>query len=131
MVFAYLQILINDLYKTTDITICSQSPTVMRYVKKDSSVEERILILKNMSENPNSKCMIVYNITKDFNGYKNELLNRAAVMAEQIWALQGELRETFPSALFVHCFAHKLIFLPSITSKSVKYLPLPQVAWYQ
>lgn len=111
--------------ETTDITNFSQLSIVIRYVKSDGSIQERFLGFKNVSENRTADALysLVYNVIKDINGEKKlvaQSYDGAAVMAGQLGGLQAKVRETFPSALFVHCFAHKLNLVLSQSINHIK-----------
>lgn len=110
--------------ETADITNISQLSSVLRYVKADGSAQERFLGFINVSADRTADALysIVCNIVKDI-GASEKLIGQsydgAAVMSGQLRGLQAKVRETYPSALFLHCFAHKLNL---VLSQSVMHI---------
>lgn len=111
--------------ETTDVTNFSQVSVVIRYVKMNGSVQERFLGFQNVTEDRTANALykIVLNIIKDIEA-DNKLIAQsydgAAVMAGHLGGLQAKVRETFSSALFVHCFAHKLNLILSQSINHIK-----------
>ncbi|XP_030750580.1 zinc finger MYM-type protein 1 isoform X1 [Sitophilus oryzae] len=111
--------------ETTDVTNFSQLSIVIRYVKTDGSIQERFLGFKHVSENRTAEALytIVYNVITEIHGEKKlvaQSYDGAAVMAGQLGRLQAKVRKTFPSALFIHYFAHKLNLVLSQSMNHIK-----------
>jgi hypothetical protein len=99
--------------ETVDISNRSQLSTVLRYVSPNGEVCERFVRFDNVSDDRTAA-----GLAEHLFGYMNEFkcgnklvaqtYDGCAVMAGQHNGLQKLVRDKYPSALFVHCYAHKL-----------------------
>ncbi|XP_030750179.1 zinc finger MYM-type protein 1-like [Sitophilus oryzae] len=99
--------------ETTDISNTSQLSKIVRYVTKQGQIKERFLGFVDVSMQRTALALneIVLSTIEDLDcGLKlvGQSYDGAAVMAGQLGGLQAKVKETYPSALFVHCMAHRL-----------------------
>lgn len=99
--------------ETTDIANNSQLSKVVRYVTKQGEIKERFLGFFDVSMQRTALALndIVQLIIDDLDcGSKlvGQSYDGAAVMAGHLGGLQAKVREAYPSALFIHCMAHRL-----------------------
>lgn len=105
----FVSIIVDE---TTDISHKSQLATVLRYVS-DDKVEERFIKFEDVSFDKTATALfqLVKTTLEEYN-VGNKLIcqtyDGAAVMSGARNGLQKLVREKFPSAIYVHCFAHKL-----------------------
>ncbi|CAG9832781.1 unnamed protein product [Diabrotica balteata] len=111
--------------ETTDVTNFSQLSAIVRFVNKDGIVQERFLGFINVSEDRTADALykIVCELLKSIND-NNKLIAQSydgvAVMAGHLGSLQLKVRETYPSAIFIHWFAHKLNLFLSQSVMQIK-----------
>jgi hypothetical protein len=99
--------------KLSDVSNRSQLSTVLRYVSPNGEVCEGFLRFNDVSDDRTAAGLVEH-----FFGYMNyfkcgsklvaQTHDGCAVMAGQHNGLQKLVRDQYPSALFVHCYAYKL-----------------------
>lgn len=102
-----------SLDETADVANYAQLSVIMRYVTVEGEIHDRFIRFVNISGNRTADALynIVNDLLKEYNcGGKlvAQSYDGAAVMAGHLNGLQAKVKHTFPQALFVHCFAHRL-----------------------
>lgn len=98
--------------ETTDISCASQLSIIFRYVT-NGEVVERFLGFYNVSSGRTADDLFNLLIHEcDKYNFRNKLIAQtydgAAVMAGHLNGLQSKIKSVAPTALFTHCYAHKL-----------------------
>ncbi|KAK9977154.1 hypothetical protein ABG768_018975 [Culter alburnus] len=100
--------------ETTDISCRAQLSVIVRYVDSAGKIQERFIGFFDVSGG--ARCP-GYN-------FKDKLVAQtydgAAVMASDLNGLQAKVKAIAPSAMFVHCYAHRLNL---VLSQGAKCLP--------
>lgn len=114
-----------SLDETTDVTNTSQLSVVVRYPTKDGNVQERFLGFLDVSSDRTAEALykIVCKIVDELKcGSKlvAQSYDGAAVMSGHLTGLQTRVKQSFPCALFVHCFAHRLNLVLSQSAGAIK-----------
>uniref|UniRef100_A0A673BCZ9 DUF4371 domain-containing protein n=1 Tax=Sphaeramia orbicularis TaxID=375764 RepID=A0A673BCZ9_9TELE len=97
--------------ETTDIACCTQLSVIVRYVDSAGKIQERFIGFFDVSEGRDTQSVFeVLNENMQGYNFKDKLVAQtydgAAVMAS---ALNGrKVKAIAPSAMFVHCYAHRL-----------------------
>lgn len=99
--------------ETTDISHESQCAMTFRYLTPDSAVVERFVGFTNVSGETNAANLSTVILRKiDELGVGGKLVAQsydgAATMSGSATGVQQRIMQTYPCALFVHCWAHKL-----------------------
>ncbi|XP_042235849.1 zinc finger MYM-type protein 1-like isoform X2 [Homarus americanus] len=100
------------LEEATDITNLCQLSYVFRY-SLDNKVYERFLGFENVSQDRTAEALYTF-VTNLMQKYECEskivaqTYDGAAVMAGELNGLQSRVKGKYPTALFIHCFAHRL-----------------------
>lgn len=98
--------------ETTDVACVNQCVIVLRYITEASMVVERFLTFSPLVDRTAAGLETL--LLEKLQPYKleNKLIAQtydgAAVMSGASSGLQARLKETFPHAHFVHCYAHQL-----------------------
>ncbi|KAI5741180.1 hypothetical protein M8J76_011212 [Diaphorina citri] len=98
--------------KTTDVSHTSQLSTILRYVAQNEVVE-RFIRFENVSVDRTAQALFnhIERILNEFE-LQTKLIcqtyDGAAVMSGEHDQLQKLLQEKYPTAMFVHCYAHEL-----------------------
>lgn len=94
-------------FKEEQLSIC------VRYIK-DFVVKERFLSFQNCSQERDATnlCNIILKYFKHI-GLKDipivaQSYDGASVMSGRVGGLQAKIRETYPSAVYIHCMAHRI-----------------------
>ncbi|KAF3837917.1 hypothetical protein F7725_009685 [Dissostichus mawsoni] len=97
--------------ETTDVSCKSQMVIVLRYIMPDLTVTERFLEFLEVKD---KTCVDLSNSIKavlEPLKLKEKLIAQtydgAAVMSGNVRRVQTVMRETYPNAQFVHCYAHQ------------------------
>lgn len=119
---SFIAIILDE---TTDVANISQLSKVVRYVTKKGEIKERFLGFLNVTTQRTALALynIVESIVDDLNCSSKlvaQSYDGAAVMAGELGGLQAKVRETHPSALFVHCMAHRLNLVLQQSVSSIK-----------
>ena len=98
--------------EATDITNSAQLSYVFRF-SLNSKVFERFLGFENVSQDRSADALLqfVINLVQTHaceNKIVAQTYDGAAVMSGHLNGLQSKVREKYPTALFIHCFAHRL-----------------------
>lgn len=110
--------------ETTDVTCRAQFSIIVRYVYKNE-IYERFLGFYDVSSNKTAiglsrKILEVLNSCKIG---KNKLVSQtydgASVMSGSKSGVQTIIKQTYPQALFVHCYAHQLNLVLLHSSKQI------------
>ena len=106
----YVAILLDE---TSDVSCLSQLSTVIRYVDKSGTVNERFINFSDVSSNRCATAISDLSIKQLRElGCLDKLVAQtydgAAVMSSELNGVQAKIRETVPQAVFLHCYAHKL-----------------------
>jgi hypothetical protein len=106
----FVAILLDE---TSDVMNVAQLSTVLRYVDKEGLAHERFVGYKDVSSDKTAAALFehVVQVVEEF-GIQEKLVAQsydgAAVMAGHLTGLCTRVQAKYPSALFVHCFAHRL-----------------------
>ena len=117
----YVAILLDE---TSDISNASQLSTVIRYIKNDGEATERFICFDNISSDRSADALFSH--IDNFIS-KNDLSRKivaqtydgAAVMAGHLGGLRAKVEQKYPSALFVHCLAHRLNLVLSQSASNI------------
>lgn len=97
--------------ETTDVACVSQCVIVLRYVTECSAVERFLCFSPLVDRTAEGLEKVLKDKLQPFH-LESKLIAQtydgAAVMSGAAAGLQARLRETFPHAHFVHCYAHQL-----------------------
>lgn len=118
----FVAILLDE---TSDVMSVSQLSTVLRYVTKDGKAEERFVGFTDVSADKTAEGLYrhVLKIVEEYNLHDKlvaQSYDGAAVMAGHLNGLCAKVLETFPRALFIHCFAHRLNLVLQKVCSSIK-----------
>ena len=110
---------------TTDISCRAQLTVIVRYVDSAGQIQERFIGFFDVSEGRDAQSVFdVFNEKMQGYNFKDKLVaqtfNGAAVMASALIGLQAKVKAIAPSAMFVHCYAHRLNL---VLSQGAKCLP--------
>lgn len=120
---SFIAIILDE---TTDVANISQLSKVVRYVTRKGEIKERFLGFVNVTTDRTALALynIVQTIIVDELNCGSKLIAQsydgAAVMSGELGGLQTRVRETYPSALFVHCMAHRLNLVLQQSLNSIK-----------
>ena len=114
-----------SLDESTDVRNASQLSVVVRYPTNDGNVQERFLGFRNVSSNRTAEVLysIVCEIVEELKCGRKlvaQSYDGAAVMSGHLSGLQARVKQSFPCALFVHCFAHRLNLVLSQSAGTIK-----------
>lgn len=111
--------------ETSDISNQSQLSTTLRYVVKESGkVQERFVGFTDVSADRSAEGLLkhVVKIVEEY-GLQNKLaaqcFDGASVMSGHATGLKARVLEKYPTAFFVHCFAHKLNLVLSQATSAI------------
>ncbi len=99
--------------KIDSITCRAQLSVIVRYVDSAGKIQERFIGFFYVSGGQDAQSVFDV-LNENMQGYncKDKLLaqtyDRAAVMASALNGLQAKVKAIAPSAMFVHCYAHRL-----------------------
>lgn len=118
----FIAILLDE---TTDVTNTSQLSTIIRYVDKHGVCQERFLHFKDVSKDRTAEGLfkIVKELITDLNCSDKivaDTFDGAAVMSGHVSGLQTLLKNEYPMATFVHCYAHRLNLVLSKCTSHIK-----------
>uniref|UniRef100_H3ALD6 DUF4371 domain-containing protein n=1 Tax=Latimeria chalumnae TaxID=7897 RepID=H3ALD6_LATCH len=110
--------------ETSDISLHSQASVVFRYVDEDGKAQEQFVGFKDISADRSAKALadMVFKYLEEFQ-CGNKLVAQtdgAAIMSGEVSGLQARVRERYPKALFVHCYAHVLNLVLSQSVCSIR-----------
>ena len=110
--------------ESTDIAKLSQLSTVIRYVK-DGDICERFLGFTDVSSDRTASALSehVFHTLSTFNCEQKlvaQAYDGAATLSGHVSGLQSLVKKKCPSALFIHCYAHRLNL---VLSQSADYIP--------
>lgn len=111
--------------ETTDISCRAQLSVIVRYVDSAGKIQERFIGFFDVSGGRDAKSVFEI-LNENMQGYnfKDKLVAQtydgAAVMASDLNGLQAKVKAIAPSAMFVHCYAHRLNL---VLSQGAKCLP--------
>lgn len=111
--------------ETTDVANLSQLSIVVRYVNHNGKVQERFLGFVDVTAERTAESLygIVCHIAEEFSfgaKFVAQSYDGAAVMAGEIGGLQAKVKQSFESAMFVHCMAHRLNLVLAQTVQHIK-----------
>ncbi|XP_065321991.1 zinc finger MYM-type protein 1-like [Gordionus sp. m RMFG-2023] len=111
--------------ETIDINNKSQLAVVLRYVLNNGTLCERFIeffdVTMHRDANSLSKFVIKFlNDKKIMKKLIGQSYDGAAVMSGDSHGLQAKIRDVNPSALYIHCFAHKLNLILSKSCSKFK-----------
>ena len=123
--------------ETIDISCKSQFSLAYRYIF-NGSVIERFICLNDVSENKTASVIssnyiksLILDHIKNFADCGNMLVaqtyNDVAVMSSALNGVQGQIKSTYPQALFVHCYAH---LLNLVLSQSVQEISTCKIFFF-
>ncbi|PNF14161.1 hypothetical protein B7P43_G13483, partial [Cryptotermes secundus] len=117
----YVSLILDE---TSDVMNKCQLASVLRYVTADGNVEERFLRFTDVSSDRSANSLFNHalEILNDFEcGPKliAQTYDGAAVMASQHAGVQAKIREQYPNAIFVHCYAHRLNLVLAQSAKTI------------
>ncbi|PNF40525.1 hypothetical protein B7P43_G08175 [Cryptotermes secundus] len=118
----YVSLILDE---TSDVMNKCQLASVLRYVTADGNVEERFLRFTDVSSDRSANSLFNHalEILNDFEcGPKliAQTYDGAAVMASQHAGVQAKIREQYPNAIFVHCYAHRLNLVLAQSASFIK-----------
>ena len=122
MSVSFVSILLDE---CSDVINKSQLSTVLRYVDKSGDVQERFIGFTDVSSDRSAEALYshVLSVVNDFQ-LQGKLVAQtydgAAVMSGRLGGLQAKVRETFPQALFIHCYSHVLNLVLQQSATSIK-----------
>uniref|UniRef100_A0A9J7XFA7 DUF4371 domain-containing protein n=1 Tax=Cyprinus carpio carpio TaxID=630221 RepID=A0A9J7XFA7_CYPCA len=111
--------------ETTDIYCRAQLSVIVRYVDSAGKIQERFIGFFDVSGGRDAQSIFEI-LNENMQGYnfKDKLVAQtydgAAVMASDLNGLQAKVKAIAPSAMFVHCYAHRLNL---VLSQGAKCLP--------
>ena len=98
--------------ETTDVACVSQCVIVLRYITEETTVVERFLCFSPLVDRTAAGLEKLLKEKLEPHKLENKLIAQtydgAAVMSGASAGLQARMKETFPHAHFVHCYAHQL-----------------------
>ncbi len=111
--------------ETTDISCRAQLSVIVRYVDSAGKIQERFIGFFDVSGGRDAQSVFdVLNENMQGYNFKDKLVAQtydgAAVMASALNGLQAKVKAIAPSAMFVHCYAHRLNL---VLSQGAKCLP--------
>ncbi len=111
--------------ETTDISCRAQLFVIVRYVDSAGKIQERFIGFFDVSGGRDAQSVFdVLNENMQGYNFKDKLVAQtydgAAVMASALNGLQAKVKAIAPSAMFVHCYAHRLNL---VLSQGAKCLP--------
>ncbi len=111
--------------ETTDISCRAQLSVIVRYVDSAGKIQERFIGFFDVSGGRDAQSVFdVLNENVQGYNFKDKLVAQtydgAAVMASALNGLQAKVKAIAPSAMFVHCYAHRLNL---VLSQGGKCLP--------
>ncbi len=111
--------------ETTDISCRAQLSVIVRYVDSAGKIQERFIGFFDVSGVRDAQSVFdVLNENMQGYNFKDKLVAQtydgAAVMASALNGLQAKVKAIAPSAMFVHCYAHRLNL---VLSQGAKCLP--------
>ena len=94
-------------------------------VSDNGEIQERFLGFTDVSRDRSANALAdyIFHMMDEFNcGSKlvTQCYNGAAVMTGEFSGLQKRVKEKYPDALFIHCFAHRLNLVLSQTTSNIK-----------
>lgn len=107
---SYVALILDE---TLDVNHRSQLAVILRYVNLSGNICERFIEFTDVSadRSANGLSQFVINFLK-LKNIERKLIcqsyDGAAVMSGNSKGLQTKIRASYPSAIFIHCFAHKL-----------------------
>ncbi|XP_056619959.1 zinc finger MYM-type protein 1-like [Triplophysa dalaica] len=110
--------------ETTDISNQAQLSISVRYVDGNAAIQERFVGFFNVSGGRDAQSVyeVVATAMAPFR-FEEKLVAQtydgAAVMASALNGLQAKVKAVAPSAMFVHCYAHRLNLVLSQGAKSI------------
>ncbi|XP_060846373.1 zinc finger MYM-type protein 1-like [Rhopalosiphum padi] len=110
--------------ETTDVSCKSQMSIIFRYVV-DNKIEERFIGFFDVSKDKSAFGLSEILLTEIKNWNIGDKLvcqtyDGAAVMAGQKNGVQAIIKQSYPKAMFIHCYAHQLNLVFLHGSKSIK-----------
>jgi hypothetical protein len=110
--------------ETTDVSCKSQMSIIFRYVV-DNKIEERFIGFFDVSKDKSAFGLSEILLTEIKNWNIGDKLvcqtyDGAAVMAGQKNGVQAIIKQLYPKAMFIHCYAHQLNLVFLHGSKSIK-----------
>uniref|UniRef100_A0A8C5G6F7 TTF-type domain-containing protein n=1 Tax=Gouania willdenowi TaxID=441366 RepID=A0A8C5G6F7_GOUWI len=99
--------------ETTDIACRAQLSVIIRYVDSAGKIQERFIGFFDVSGGRDAQSVFgVLNENMQGYNFRGKLVTQtydgAAVMASALNGLQAKVKAIAPSAMFVHCYAHRL-----------------------
>ncbi|KAL6483674.1 hypothetical protein MHYP_G00085460 [Metynnis hypsauchen] len=99
--------------ETTDIACHAQLSVIVRYVDRTGKIQERFVGFFDVSGGRDAQSVFeVLNENMQGYNFREKLVAQtydgAAVMASALNGLQAKVKAIAPSAMFVHCYAHRL-----------------------
>ena len=99
--------------ETTDIACRAQLSVIVRYVDHAGKIQERFIGFFDVSGGRDAQSVFeVLNENMQGYNFRDKLVSQtydgAAVMASALNGLQAKVKAIAPSAMFVHCYAHRL-----------------------
>lgn len=118
----FVAILLDD---TPDLSNHSRLSTVLRYVTKSGIVKERFICFEDVSTDRSAKTLseLVFKCIQTWKCESKlvaQTYDGAATMARYLNALQAKVRERYPFAIFIHCYAHVLNLVLSHACSEIK-----------
>ena len=110
--------------ETTDVANKSQFSLVYRYAN-EGRVVERFVCFQDVSEDKTAAALsnLILSHIQTFSNCGEKLIAQSydgsAVMASSLHGVQANIKEYFPHALFVHCYAHCLNLALSQSASSI------------
>lgn len=109
--------------ETTDVSCTSQMVCVLRFVKDKVPVERFLSFIDLHDRSAQGMVDVIINLLNKYN-LVNKLISQtydgAAVMSGGKSGVQSLMKNHFPFALFVHCYAHQLNLVLKQASSSIK-----------